>query len=129
MALDKDQKKRLLAVLLLFVFLIAAVAVYIALVSRGLLRFPCAIGLLTGAKCPSCGLTRATLLALVGRFPEAFRYNQLFGVIYAYVFYILGYSAHHYIKDGKTLPIPRPIWLHFAFGAVIILFTILRNLL
>lgn len=42
----------------------------------------CILLSLAGIPCPSCGLTRATLYALMGRFKTAFSYHPLFFVPY-----------------------------------------------
>jgi len=45
----------------------------------------CVILALTGIPCPTCGMTRATLCFLTGRFREAFYYQPLLPVPYSVI--------------------------------------------
>ena len=57
-----------------------------------LLPFTCPILALIGIPCPGCGLTRAWLAALGGRFAEAFAFHPLFPLLPPYLLYML---EHH----------------------------------
>lgn len=74
-----------------------------------LLPFTCPILALTGIPCPGCGLTRAWLAALGGRFAEAFAFHPLF---WAVPVLLLSFWL-----DGRLL---SPAWanrlLHLSIG-------------
>jgi hypothetical protein len=83
---------------------------------------------ITGLDCPGCGATRALYNLLHGRIFAALQYNAL--VVLATPF--LSVAGMRWLArdlTGKPHPPlqPRPLWINLAV-ALIILFTILRNL-
>lgn len=70
-------------------FVLAAVLVGTAAAAVNLYRFTVGNGCLwlawTGLPCPTCGMTRATLSFVFGRFTEAFAFHPLFWAPYAMV--------------------------------------------
>ena len=90
------------------------------------LMIPCIFRLLTGYKCPGCGVTHMLLDLLRLDFSGARAQN-------AFLFYTLPLLASEVIyawhRAGKKLPLPR--WneiLLMIYCAALIVFGILRNL-
>ena len=67
-------------------FIIAVAVIGAAAFAVSLYQFTVGSGCLlldlTGIPCPSCGMTRATLCVLFGRFTAAFGYNPVFWIPY-----------------------------------------------
>jgi hypothetical protein len=91
--------------------------------------FPqCPFHAATGLDCPGCGLTRATHAALNGDFAAALDFNLLIILLAPLALY--GFLAMiSAAVRGRGLPFPQiPIWAAWTFGAVLIVFGVLRNL-
>jgi hypothetical protein len=72
------------------------------------LDFPvCLTAGVLGLPCPGCGLTRATLAALHGRFEEAFRLHPLFLPVAPIYAYFVGSLAYRYVLGSRAKPPSR----------------------
>ena len=58
----------------------------------------CPLAALTGFPCPGCGSTRALVLALTGRFREAFRYNPC---IFLWILLAINAGWQRYVRGKK----------------------------
>jgi Protein of unknown function (DUF2752) len=88
----------------------------------------CALYTMTGIYCPGCGSTRALYQLVHGHLLTALHYNLLLILSLPFVGYYSWRCARNWAA-GETLP-PLPLsgrWLKFLV-AVIIIFTILRNI-
>jgi hypothetical protein len=86
----------------------------------------CLFHALTGLHCPGCGTARALHLILHGRLWAGFRMNPLAVAAAPFLFAVLG-AALLRLWQGKPLPrLPR--WVPWAALAVIVAFTVARNL-
>lgn len=88
---------------------------------------PCPFRAVTGLQCPFCGATRATHQLLHGHLAAAFRLNALYLValpLAAWAWLAWGVAAF----GGPKLPTIRPsARLNWALGAVLVAFTVIRN--
>ena len=88
----------------------------------------CVFFMATGLYCPGCGAGRALHALLYGQWLVAFRMNPLFFVL---VPILLGCILAALVRDirGKALPTHRiPASLYWVLVALVIVFSILRNL-
>lgn len=74
------------------------VIVYLIVFSR-LFGTICPVRLVTGVPCPGCGITRAALLFLTGRWQQAWQMNL---VIFPIVLTVLYYGVNRYFLNRKV---------------------------
>ena len=122
------KRTRLLQVLACSAATIALLSVYLSLSSRGH-GLPCPLLLLTGWRCPACGMTRAARALLAGDFATAFSHNALWPLYAVYLGWIVISDAAAYVRRGELRLLPTPLWAHGAMLAVAVGYGILRNLL
>lgn len=95
----------------------AAFMILAGIVLVGCFKGACISRIVTGLPCPACGMTRAALLFLSGRFEESFRLQPFFFALAAGVFFFV---VERYIlqrkKTGKLLIYYALIMLAAAFG-------------
>jgi len=94
--------------------------------------FPkCPVYVTTGYKCPGCGLQRALYHLFNGNIPTAFSYNPLIFILLPYILILI--TLEYFVNKSH----PPVIYLHRIFlskwtiltmAALIIVFTIVRNL-
>lgn len=102
--------------------------VYYILSSITGLYIPCAFRMITGYKCPGCGITHLAVAMLHGNFHEAFTANQLIFIMLPVAIIYGGYRAYKYIKCGsRGFSGPETVML-FITLVVTIAFGIYRNI-
>lgn len=93
------------------------------------LAVPCIFHLVTGWKCPGCGISTFSIYFLQGRFQEALRENYMAPFLYLYMLWAGVAYCKSYIETGKKQVIVKPEILSWFFLAVILLWGIVRNVL
>lgn len=92
----------------------------------GLVLPPCLLHTLTGLYCTGCGMTRALHHIVNGRLYQALRMNPL-AVLSAP--FLLWFTVLTIYRAFLKRPMPRmPAWMPWAIIAVIIVYTVARNL-
>ena len=80
----------------------------------------CPMRLVFGIPCPSCGLTRATRLALGGHFSAATAMHPLWFVVLPYLAIVGLPQLRYQLQHGQ--PMPRsPRWVGISGGAIVAL--------
>lgn len=92
------------------------------------LAVPCIFHLVTGWKCPGCGISTFSIYFLQGRFREALRENYMAPFLYLYMLWVGVAYCKRYIETGKKQVIVKPEILSWIFLAVILLWGIVRNI-
>lgn len=122
--MSKRRRRALCTVLIL----LSVAVVYALFCYSTNLGIPCLFNLVTGLKCPGCGITRMFICLLRLDFKKAFYYNPAVFVslpIFAFIFIKLSYN---YIRKGRLyFNKGFEIFLYFLIGAFLI-FGILRNI-
>lgn len=120
--------KRTVMLVILLGFIVLAVLLYIFSPLDGVFP-PCPFNYLTGLYCPGCGSLRSMHSIFHGQFINAIDYNILVVfllLIFAYIFF----TELDFTIKGR--PILKRIYFNKTFTisliAVIVLFTILRNI-
>ena len=93
------------------------------------LKIPCIFHKITNLYCPGCGITRCLFAVLQGDFKKAFRYNQLFFIIFPFWLIYYLYSTYLFIVNKENIVFSKVynvIWIVLLIIAII--FGILRNL-
>lgn len=124
------QSRRVLALLLtlLFVAVTAAGLWYVKTYDpNGKSIFPpCLFHEITGLYCTGCGVTRALHYILNGQFYQGFRMNPLAVISAPFLLWLLALVLYRLYRNK---PMPRiPMWAPWTILAVIILYTVARNL-
>jgi hypothetical protein len=87
---------------------------------------PCLFHELTGLYCTGCGMTRALHYIMNGQLYPAFRMNPLAVASLPFLVWFMLLLLYRLYK-GKPLP-GMPTWLPWTILAVIVLYTVARNL-
>ncbi|MBO5904589.1 MAG: DUF2752 domain-containing protein [Clostridia bacterium] len=74
-------------------------AVFVRLSGRGI---PCVFNLITGLKCPGCGISRMFLALFRLDVVAAAHYNLLVLCLLPFALVLFFYKSWQYIKDGET---------------------------
>lgn len=119
-------KTRLLKVLLIPLILI----VYYIIVRIIGFGIPCVFRLITGFKCPGCGVSRMLMALLKLDFQEAFLSNRLVFILLPLILFIIVRAAYFYVtqkKPGKTASSIEKI-VYPSLIAVLLIWGVLRNI-
>lgn len=114
---EKVIYKRLIYSFLFILLLLVILYIYGSDPNKGPI-LPCIFNLVTGYKCPGCGMTRAINSLMHGDFISAYDYNKLIllipiGLIIYLIFKILKKNTE------------RLVWLYII---IVILYAIIRNI-
>ena len=88
---------------------------------------PCPFYLLTGMKCPGCGVTRMVVSLLHFDLVSAFRYNAVLLCLLPFILYLLFSHAVRYLRGG-TKPIFDRI-VGIACIAILAAWGVVRNII
>ena len=125
--MSPERKKRLGQVLLILGAAAVLLAVYVAAFTRGAQGLPCPLLLLTGWKCPACGMTRVAQALLRLDFSAAFTFNALWPLYATYLSWVTVSDAAAYVCRGMVQILPKPRRVHFVMLIVAVGYGILRN--
>ena len=89
---------------------------------------PCVFRLVTGLKCPGCGVTHMCLALLQGDLSGAFRENAAVLCLLPLLAGLLIHQSLRYVRYGSLRLLPWEEMLSWAMAAVLLLFGIFRNL-
>ena len=95
------QKQRLLRVILYATLLISLGLLYGAFVSRTGIGMPCIFHLVTGLKCPGCGVTKMCIALMHLDFATAYESNQMLFILSPVLLLIFVTCVVGYIRKGS----------------------------
>ena len=90
---------------------------------------PCLFHLISGFKCPGCGITRMLISLLKLDLPAAFQYNAAVLCLLPFLFPLLVYWVYRYIRYGfhqNPKPIEAICWV---FVAILLVWGVVRNVI
>ena len=93
---------------------------------------PCVFHLITGLKCPGCGVTRMLLSMLRGNFKQAFSYNSAVFCMIPFGLMLALSICFRYVFHGKSKnEVLRRLEYILTWGmlVILILFGIIRNVI
>lgn len=93
------------------------------------LGMPCVFRLVTGYRCPGCGMTHAAMALIHGQPKTAFRENPLSLSVVPLLLLYGAYRAEVYIRTARTDFRKWEIVFLGVLWVVVLLFWLLRNLL
>ena len=88
---------------------------------------PCVFNMVTGIKCPGCGMTRAVHYLVTGDILKAEWYNAMLLPLIAVILYALYKYFRYLIKDEEVLDKHMENVLK-VFLVVLLIFAVVRNL-
>lgn len=100
---------------------------YSVFVSYAHFGIPCMFHIITGLKCPGCGITASLMSILHFDFYSALKYNMFIPLIIIYILLVFIHTSCHYIKTGKFHLGSGSNVIDIIFLAVFLLWWILRN--
>jgi hypothetical protein len=121
-------KKRLVRVLIINISIVIIFIAYYLISTKTNIYIPCLFRLVTGLKCPGCGITHYFFDIIHLDFNSAFMDNPL---VFIYVPIFLVYyviSNYCYIKYNNRNKIVMPKLLTYCLLVIAILFGIFRNI-
>lgn len=121
----KKRRKKAICVIGAGILLLLFYAIFYAMTG---LAVPCVFHLVTGRKCPGCGISTFSIYFLQGRFLEAIRQNYLAPILYLYMLFAGISYCRDYIRTGKKQLVVRPEILSWIFLGVLAGWGIIRNL-
>ena len=99
--MDKGLKKRIGRVALAVALFFFAGFAYAAFIGLTGWRIPCLFRLVTGLKCPGCGITHSSVCFMKFDFQGMIQYNLFAPAILVYTGWVFAYTSIHYIRTGK----------------------------
>ncbi len=120
-------KRRLRRVIVLWCGLLLLGLVYALFASR-FGGIPCVFRLVTGRKCPGCGVTHMCLALLRGDLRGAFRENAALLCLFPLLAGLLIHQSVRYVRYGSLRLLPWEEKLAWGMTVVLLLFGIGRNL-
>ena len=117
-------KKVLFGALIVF----AVGAIYALLIRFTHFSIPCFFRLITGLKCPGCGITGMCLALLRLDIKDAFDHNQLAFCLLPLMLLTAGRMIYSYVKYNRTREKLTQISLYVMIAAFLV-FGVLRNIL
>lgn len=120
-----------LMILMVAVVILGLVYAYVLDPSKNSKAYlPCTFYSSFSLYCPGCGDSRALHALTHGRILEAFDYNLLFpfaALVLAW-YYLVALTCLFFRRRVMWVPKSLPVWSAIVIGAVIVLFTVLRNI-
>lgn len=89
---------------------------------------PCSVYLITGLKCPGCGVTRMCLAIMDFDFKNAYQSNQMLFILLPVLFYLLGSYALGYIRSGRWYITKKQTLLTYICIGLMLGYGIYRNI-
>lgn len=121
-------KQRLLKVIKIGAVIFAVGCAYALFVMKTGVTIPCMVNLITGLKCPGCGITHMAVNIMRLHFKEAFRCNPAIFVMLPVFAYLAAAKLYRYIKfDSKKEPTAEKV-IEITLIIALVAFGIVRNL-
>ena len=122
-------KTRLISEIKKHIILLVAGFIYYIWVITTKLYIPCIFRLLTGFKCPGCGITHMIVALCRFDFSTAYRENPLLFITLPVIISVYAINRIHYIIKGTKIKRTKVIrFTEYIFLVAILIFWILRNL-
>ncbi len=124
--INKEIKRRIINLIILFFLLILLGFLYYYLFITYDIGIPCMFHLITGLKCPSCGITRSIVSLINLDFERAFDYNNLYWLIILILGYYTYAFSYAYVKEKQIKNLPNIVLIILVI--IFIIYAIIRNI-
>ncbi len=125
--MNTDQRKRLYKALCVAgggLLLLLGYALFVNCFGFGL---PCLYKQTTGFECAGCGLSRAAAALIRLDLKTAFAYNAVWPLYLGYILWAVPSTVIPYVKEGRPVSLPKPVWLNWVILGVILAYGVIRN--
>ncbi len=122
------RRKRIKRLVLFFAAVLSAGALYAFITDAIGFGIPCVFNLITGLKCPGCGISRMCKSLMVLDFRSAWEYNAAIMCLIVPGAAVCADISVRYIKDGTRAPHKWANAVMCIMICVLLLFGIVRNL-
>jgi hypothetical protein len=102
-----------------------AYVIFIKIVGRGI---PCIFNVITGLRCPGCGITRMCMALWQLDFRSAFHYHPVVMCLLPFWMIALLIYLVQYIGKGKTRQTKLQSLILYASVAILVVYGIVRNI-
>lgn len=121
-------KKRFLQTIKKYAILLSIGVAYFVWATCTGIKIPCLFHLVTGLRCPACGITRMLLALGKFQFAQAYAYNPFLFFHLPIILLCVGVSEFRYVKSGKRSlgKLSAVLWIEIG---LLLLFGIVRNLI
>lgn len=120
-----ERRRRALCTVLILLSVAVLYALFCFYSGKGI---PCVFNLITGLKCPGCGITRMFTALMRLDFKSAFNYNPAVLISFPVLAVILIRLLYNYIKEGSLLLGKKFEILTYSLIGYYLIFGILRNI-
>ena len=124
-----DRRQRTIIILRTAGILLCAGLLYALIYRITGFGIPCPVHVLTGWKCPGCGVTRMCLALLSGDVREAFFQNRAVLLLLPALTYIAAAGCAGYIRRGDRTLHGGTKWCAYAVAGLLLAFGAVRNFL
>lgn len=121
-------KERACKVLTVALLLLIAGGGYALFYRRTGVGIPCPVRMLTGLKCPGCGVTRMCDSLLRGDFTAAWEHHAALLCLLPVLLFLLIRYLYFYIRDGHAQDSLTVRILRYFSLAVLLIFCVVRNI-
>ena len=123
-----NKQKRLVKVVFIWILFLTMGLILGAILNHWNLNIPCIFRMVTGWKCPGCGVTRMCRSIIRLDFKSAFWYNPVVFLMLPLIGVLLINMSYNYVKNGSNR-LAKPLEkLVIVMIVVLIVFGVLRNL-
>ncbi|MCR5837887.1 MAG: DUF2752 domain-containing protein [Lachnospiraceae bacterium] len=122
----KNRFKKSLSVICIIIIVGICYGIFVSITGWAI---PCVFNLVTGLKCPGCGITRMCTSMMHLDFKSAFQHNQLLFFLLPFLGMICIYDTYHYVRYGNFRLMNSKSNLWYVILAIVILFGIVRNII
>ena len=123
-------KKRLIHVVKIYILLLVIFVAYYFINKYTGLYIPCMFRLITGYKCPGCGITSCLFELVHLNFKEAFYYNPLVFIYLPFIVAYFLYLSYLYIYDKKDkILVKIPNYVMVIILVITIIYGVVRNII
>lgn len=125
--MDALVKKRLMKALGVIGGVILALVAYALFFNLTGFGLPCIYKMLLNIDCAGCGMSRAAAALLRLDFAAAFSYNAVWPLYLGYLFWVVPAVTVPYVREGRPISFPRPVWLNWVVLGCILAYGVVRN--
>ena len=124
---DLELKKRLRSTLIKYGIILGIALVYLVFVLCTNIGIPCVFHLITGLKCPGCGISRMLLSIAKFDFVSAFWYNPFLFITGPFIIAYISVSEVKFVKYGNRDMGKWQIFMWIELG-LLLAYWVLRNI-
>lgn len=121
--------QRIKKVIVISAVVLAVGCAYAIFYSLAGLGIPCPFHLITGLKCPGCGVTRMLVSLIKLDVRAAFGYNAALLIMLPVLLYLLGAGVYRFIRFGTKRLTKAETAIEWALVGLLVVWGVVRNVI